>query len=44
MKVLLIAIIGVLIWQSNDARHFIADSLENTADFIRPNTKLTISF
>jgi len=45
MKVLLITIIGVLLWNSTDARHFTADQLESAADFIRPdNTQFTISF
>ena len=45
MKVLLITIIGVLLWNSTDARNFTADQLESAADFIRPNnTQFTISF
>ena len=38
MKVILVAIIGVLLWQSTEARQFTADSLNNIADIIEPDT------
>ena len=38
MKVVLVAIIGVLLWQSTEARQFTADSLNNIADIIEPDT------
>ena len=37
MKFLLIAIIGVLLWNSNDARQFTSDQLQNASEFIDPN-------
>ena len=38
MKVILVAIIGVLLWQSTEARQFTADSFNNIADIIEPDT------
>ncbi len=38
MKVVLVAIIGILLWQSTEARQFTADSLNNIADIIEPDT------
>ena len=37
MKFLLIAIIGILLWNSNDARQFTSDQLQNASEFIDPN-------
>lgn len=44
MKLFLIAIIGVLLWQSTDARQFTADTLQYASEIIEPNEnkKLTI--
>ena len=40
MKVALVIIIGVLLWQSTDARKFTANALQSASDFIEPsNTK-----
>ena len=40
MKFLLVVIIGVLLWNNNDARKVTADALQNMSDFIEPsNTK-----
>ena len=40
MKTALIIIIGVLLWQSTDARKFTANVLQQASDFIEPsNTK-----
>jgi hypothetical protein len=39
MKVLLLVIIGALLWNNNDARHFTADMLDNGAKIVRPNYK-----
>ena len=40
MKIVLVAIIGVLLWNNNDARMFTADALQSASDFIEPsNTK-----
>ena len=42
MKFLLVAIIGVLLYNSNDARFFISDQLNNAAEVIRPDAQLNI--
>jgi len=40
MKIVLVAIIGVLLWQSPNARTFTSDALQSASDFIEPsNTK-----
>jgi len=40
MKTVLVIIIGVLLWQSTDARKFTANVLQSASDFIEPsNTK-----
>ena len=40
MKTALIIVIGVLLWQSTDARKFTANALQSASDFIEPsNTK-----
>ena len=45
MKFVLLVIIGVLLYNSNDARHFTADMLEDAAEFVRPaNNEITITF
>ena len=36
MKTVLIVIIGVLLWQSPDARKFTSDALQQASDFIEP--------
>ena len=37
MKFVLCVIIGVLLWNSTDARQFTSNVLEGAADFIEPN-------
>ena len=37
MKFLLLVVIGVLLWNNNDARMFTADALHSASDFIEPN-------
>ena len=37
MKTALVIIIGVLLWNSTDARQFTSNVLEGTADFIEPD-------
>ncbi len=45
MKVLLLIIIGALVWNNNDARHFTADMLQDAAKFVRPaNNQINITF
>ena len=40
VKFLLLIVIGVLLWQSTDARKFTANVLQSASDFIEPsNTK-----
>jgi hypothetical protein len=40
MKTALVIVIGVLLWQSTDARKFTANALQSASDFIEPsNTK-----
>ena len=40
MKFLLLVVIGVLLWNNNDARMFTADALQSASDFVEPsNTK-----
>ena len=44
MKVLLIAIIGVLIYNSPEMRSTVADGLDWTSDAIRPESDLKVNF
>ena len=37
MKTALVIIIGVLLWQSTDARKFTANVLQSASDFIEPS-------
>ena len=37
MKFLLVVIIGVLLWNNNEARNVTSDVLQNASDFIEPN-------
>jgi hypothetical protein len=39
MKIVLIAIIGFMAWQSPEIRQGVADALDSTADVIRPETQ-----
>ena len=39
MKIVLIAIIGFMAWQSPEIRTATADALQSTADVIRPETQ-----
>tara|TARA_X000001036_G_C20611676_1_gene779244 strand:- start:202 stop:342 length:141 start_codon:yes stop_codon:yes gene_type:complete len=43
MKPVLIIIIGILLWQSADARQFASDSLQSASDFIEPNKQHNIN-
>jgi hypothetical protein len=38
MKVFLLIIIGVLLYQSNDSRYFVSDQLQNASELIRPKS------
>ena len=45
MKFVLLVIIGVLLYNSNDARQFTSDALKNASEIIAPQTtQFTISF
>lgn len=44
MKILLVAIIGALLYTSNDARFFISDQLQNASDIVRPDPQLNIRY
>ena len=40
MKFLLVVIIGVLLWNNNEARKVTSDALQSASDFVEPsNTK-----
>ena len=39
MKFALVVIIGVLLWNSNDARQFTADLLQDASEIVRPDSK-----
>jgi hypothetical protein len=39
MKIVLIAIIGFMAWQSPEIRQGVADVLDSTADVIRPESQ-----
>ena len=38
MKVVLIVLLGVVIWNSDDSRHFVAVQLDNVSAFVRPSS------
>ena len=44
MKVVLLVIIGVLLFQSEDSRFFISDQLQNASELVRPNAKFNIRY
>ena len=44
MRVLLLIVIGVLVYNSNDARFFISDQLNNASEIIRPDAQLNFRF
>jgi len=45
MKFFLLVVIGVLLWNSDDARHFTADVLNDASEFVRPtNNQIKITF
>ena len=44
VKVLLLIVIGVLIYQSDDARFFISDRLNDASEMIRPDAKFEVRF
>jgi len=44
MKFVLLVVIGVLIYNSNDARFFISDQLNNASEMIRPDAQLNFRY
>lgn len=44
VKVLLLILIGVLIYNSQDARFFISDRLNDASEFIRPEPNLQFRY
>ena len=44
VKVLLLIVIGALIYQSNDARFFISDRLNDASEFIRPDPQFNFRY
>ena len=44
MKLFLLIIIGVLIYNSQDSRYFISDQLYNVSEFIRPEPRLQVRY
>jgi len=43
MKPVLIIIIGILLWQSADARQFTSNALQGASDFVEPNKQHNIN-
>ena len=39
MKLILLILVGVLIYNSDDSRFFISDQLQNASEFVRPEPK-----
>ena len=39
MKLFLLILVGVLIYNSDDSRFFISDQLQNASEFVRPDPK-----
>ena len=44
VKFLLLIVIGVLIYNSNDARFFISDQLNNASEIVRPDAQLNFRY
>ena len=44
MRFLLLVIIGVLVYNSNDARFFISDQLNNASEFVRPDAQFNLRY
>jgi len=44
VKVLLLILIGVLVYQSKDARFFISDRLNDASEMIRPDPQFEIRY
>ena len=44
MKIFLILIIGILLYQSEDSRYFVSDQLQNASELIRPDPSIKARF
>ena len=44
MKVFLLIIIAILLYQSEDSRYFVSDQLQNASEYIRPEPKLRVRY
>jgi len=44
MKIILLILVGVLIYNSEDSRFFISDQLQNASEIVRPNAKFNIRY
>ena len=44
MKLILLILVGVLIYNSEDSRFFISDQLQNASEIVRPNAKFNIRY
>ena len=44
MRIFLLAIIGILLYNSNDARFFISDTLHEAAEIVRPDAQLNFRY
>ena len=44
MKAILLILIGILVFQSEDSRFFISDQLQNASEIVRPNAKFNIRY
>lgn len=44
MKFVLLAVIAILLYNSNDARFFVSDQLNNVSDIIRPEPQANFRF
>jgi len=44
MKLILLILVGVLIYNSEDSRFFISDQLKNASEIVRPNAKFNLRY
>jgi len=44
MKIILLILVGVLIYNSEDSRFFISDQLQNASELVRPNAKFNLRY
>jgi len=44
MRLLLLIIIGVLLYQSEDSRYFVSDQLQNASEYIRPEPTIQVRY